>query len=239
VLLSVRDLHVSYGRVPALRGVSFDVAEGEMVCIVGPNGAGKSTCMRTVAGICTPVSGAVNLGGDRIEGDPPETIARRGVSLVPEGRHIFAQLTVEENLQLGTVMRRNNKEDWDRTLDHFAFLRSRLNTAAGKLSGGEQQQLVIARALLTRPTLLLLDEPSLGLAPQVVDLIYGILAGLRETGITMLVVEQSMSRVLEVADRVYVLRTGEIALSGAAHDLRQSPELAEAYFGFAPEAIPQ
>ncbi len=222
-----------------MRGVSFDVVEGELVCIVGPNGAGKSTCMRTVAGIHTPVSGAVNLGGDRIEGDPPETIARRGVSLVPEGRHIFAQLTVEENLQLGTVMRRNKKEDWDRTLDHFPFLRGRLDTTAGKLSGGEQQQLVIARALLTRPTLLLLDEPSLGLAPQAADLIYGILSGLRDQGITMLVVEQSMSRVLEVADRVYVLRTGQIALSGAAHDLRQSPELAEAYFGFATEAIPQ
>lgn len=233
MLLSVADLHVSYGRIPALRGVSLDVREGEMVCIVGPNGAGKSTCMLTIAGIKSPVRGSVVLNGQPIAGRPPESIARMGVSLVPEGRHVFAQLTVEENLRLGALMRRGGSDDWDRTLDYFPFLRNRLGTTAGKLSGGEQQQLVMARALLTHPMVLLVDEPSLGLAPQVADLIYDILASLRERGITMLVVEQSISRVLDVADRVYVMRTGQIALSGAAEDLRDSSDFAEAYFGFA------
>lgn len=239
MLLSIADLYVNYGSVPALRGISVDVRRGELVCIVGPNGAGKSTCMLTVAGIKTPVSGSVMLNGQPIGGRPPESIARMGVSLVPEGRHIFSQLTVEENLRLGALMRRSTSDDWDQTLDYFPFLRSRLGTTAGKLSGGEQQQLVVARALLTRPTLLLVDEPSLGLAPQVADLIYDILSTLRERGNTMLVVEQSLSRVLDVADRVYVLRTGQIALSGTAEDLRDSPELVEAYFGFAAESSPQ
>ena len=230
-MLEVSNLWFSYRRVPALRGISFDVRESEVVALVGPNGAGKSTTMKVVSGLLPADRGTVHLDGGDIDRLSPEQIARRGVSLVPEGRHVFTRLSVRENLELGTVMGRADSRHWDGVLDHFPFLRGRFDTPAAKLSGGEQQQLVIARALLTRPRLLLLDEPSLGLGPKIVDLIYDILTALRAGGLTLLIVEQSLDRVLDVADRIFVMRSGEIALSGASADLKDSAGLHRAYFG--------
>ena len=230
-MLEVSDLWFSYRRVPALRGISFDVRESEVVALVGPNGAGKSTTMKVVSGLLAASRGTVRLDGRDIDRQSPEQVARLGVSLVPEGRHVFTRLNVRENLELGTVMGRGDADHWDGVLGHFPFLRDRFDTPAGKLSGGEQQQLVIARALLTRPRLLLLDEPSLGLGPKIVDLIYDILAALRASGLTLLIVEQSLDRVLDVADRIYVMRSGEIVLSGASADLKESAGLRQAYFG--------
>ncbi len=223
-----------YGRVPAVRGASVRVEAGEIVCIVGPNGAGKTTTLGTIAGTLSPAEGAIRLGGELIAGLAPETIARMGVSLVPENRHVFTRLTVEENLRLGSQMRRDRDEveaDFERILGHFPFLRERLGTPGGKLSGGEQQQLVIARALMTRPKLMLLDEPALGLAPLIVQVVYDILHTLRESGITLLVVEQSTHRALENADRLYVMRSGEIALHGESDSLTETAVEA-AYFGY-------
>ena len=230
-MLEVSDLWFSYRRVPALRGISFDVRESEVLALVGPNGAGKSTTMKVVSGLLSADQGTVHLDGRDINRQSPEQIARLGVSLVPEGRHVFTRLSVRENLELGTVMGRADLDHWDGVLEYFPFLRGRLDTPAGKLSGGEQQQLVIARALLTRPRLLLLDEPSLGLGPKIVDLIYDILATLRASGLTLLIVEQSLDRVLDVADRIYVMRSGEIVLSGRSTDLKESVGLRQAYFG--------
>ena len=230
-MLEVSDLWFSYRRVPALRGISFDVREREVVALVGPNGAGKSTTMKVVSGLLSAGHGSVRLDGRDVGRHSPEEVARLGVSMIPEGRHVFTRLNVRENLELGTVMGRSDPDHWRDVLAHFPFLGGRLDTPAGKLSGGEQQQLVIARALLTRPRLLLLDEPSLGLGPRIVDLIYDILAALRESGLTLLIVEQSLDRVLDVADRIYVMRTGEIALSGSSADLRDSESLRQAYFG--------
>jgi branched-chain amino acid transport system ATP-binding protein len=225
---------VSYGRVPAVRGVSVRVEAGEIVCIVGPNGAGKTTTLETIAGTLNPTAGEIRLNGAAIAGQAPETIARMGVSLVPENRHVFTQLTVEENLRLGSQIRRDRdriEPDFERILGHFPFLRERLGTPGGKLSGGEQQQLVIARALMTAPKLMLLDEPALGLAPLIVATVYEILRTLRGQGITLLVVEQSTHRALENADRIYVMRSGEIVLHGARDRLTRD-EVEEAYFGY-------
>ena len=234
-MLEVDDVSVSYGRIPAVRGVSLHVNEGEIVTLVGPNGAGKSTTLMTIAGALTPTGGTVRLAGASIVGKRPENIARLGVSFVPEGRHVFTRLTVEENIRLGTDMRSDKRQverDFERVLSYFPFLRERLSTPGGKLSGGEQQQLVIARALMTAPKIILVDEPSLGLGPIIVDRVYGILRALREAGNTLLVVEQSTHRALENADRVYVLRSGRIELSGRSEDLTDA-QLEHAYFGFA------
>ena len=233
-MLEIENLHVHYGRIPAVRGVSINVNEGEIVCIVGPNGAGKSTTLLTIAGAQSPNHGTIRLGGTSVVGRSPETIARMGISLVPEGRHVFTQLTVEENIRLGTDMRKDRDQiesDFQDMLKHFPFLAERLKTPGGKLSGGEQQQLVIARALMTRPRIILLDEPSLGLAPIIVDTVYGILHTLRKQGITLLVVEQSTHRAIENADRIYVLRRGQIELHGKSGELSDE-ELERAYFGF-------
>jgi branched-chain amino acid transport system ATP-binding protein len=233
-VLEVRNIEVRYGRTTAVRDVSFSVAEGEFVCIVGPNGAGKSTTMITIAGGLKPAAGAIRLGGQSIVGLVPEQVARLGISLVPEGRHVFSQLTVEENIRIGSDMRKDRKNigaDVERVFDHFPFLRQRRSTHGGKLSGGEQQQLVIARALMTRPKLMLVDEPSLGLAPKIVDRVYEILRQLQKEGNTLLVVEQSTHRALAVADRIYVMRNGRIVLEGRSAELTDT-QLEEAYFGF-------
>ena len=233
-MLEVDNISVSYGRIPAVRGVSLTVDEGEIVTLVGPNGAGKSTTLMTIAGALAPTRGTVRLDGEVIIGKGPENIARLGVSFVPEGRHVFTRLSVEENIRLGTDMRADKKrieQDFERVLSYFPFLRERLSTPGGKLSGGEQQQLVIGRALMTAPKIILVDEPSLGLGPIIVDRVYGILQALREAGNTLLVVEQSTHRALENADRVYVLRSGQIELSGRSRDLTDE-ELERAYFGF-------
>lgn len=233
-VLQISDLHVHYGRVRAVRGITLEVDEGEIVCLVGPNGAGKSSTLRSIAGSIAPAAGEIRLEGQSIGGQPPEAIARMGLSLVPEGRHVFTQLTVEENIRLGSKMRKDRKaveEDFERMLKSFPFLRDRLSTPGGKLSGGEQQQLVIARALMTKPKLILLDEPSLGLGPMIVDTVYEILRSLRAAGLTLLVVEQSTHRALENADRIYIMRRGLIELHGNASELTDE-QLEEAYFGF-------
>ena len=241
MLLEVENLCLHYGRVLAVRNVSLDVAEGEIVSVVGPNGAGKSSTLLAIAGALTPTSGSVRLDAERIDGSSPEAIARKGICLVPEGRHIFAGLTVEENLRLGTIVRRDGEtvgRDMKHVLDQFPVLSARLKSLAGTLSGGEQQQLAIARAYLMRPRLMMLDEPSLGLAPMIVDHVYQVLTALREEGMTLLIVEQSGTRALDVSDRVYVLRTGSVELSGLSRELRDTTELEEAYFGFgAPERV--
>ena len=235
MLLRVSDLHVRYGEITAVRGVSLDVEEREIVCIVGPNGAGKSSTLLAIAGGLQQAEGVVELNGSPLLGRPPETLARLGISLVPEGRHVFGTLTVEENLRLGTKMRKDRgaiEQDVERIYGQFPILKERRRAPAGKLSGGEQQQLVIARALMTGPQIVLLDEPSLGLAPQMVDTVYDILWELREQGVTMLVVEQSVERAFDVADRIYVMRTGQIELSGTADELEDHQDLHQAYFGF-------
>lgn len=236
MLLRVHNLHVHYGRIAAVRGVSLEVGSGEIVCITGPNGAGKSSTLLAIAGGQKPSSGTIELGGAALNGLSSDQIARLGVSLVPEGRHVFGTLTVEENLQLATMQRSDRKQikaDIDEVMERFPILRARFRSPAGRLSGGEQQQLVIARALLTRPKIVLLDEPSLGLAPQMVDVVYETLGSLRKAGLTMLVVEQSVSRALDVADRLYVLRTGKVEYSGTGAELADPDKLRQAYFGFA------
>jgi branched-chain amino acid transport system ATP-binding protein len=237
MLLSVENLTVHYGRLAAVRDISFQVAQGEIVCVVGPNGAGKSTTLLTISGALSPTAGSIHLDGHRIAGVKPEAIARRGFSLVPEGRHVFATLSVEENLRIGAGMRRDRHaitKDFDRVMTYFPRLAERLRSPAGRLSGGEQQMLVIGRAFLTKPRLIAIDEPSLGLAPQIVDQVYEILGELRRhEGLAILLVEQSAERALQAADRIYVLRSGRVELAGTSAELAGGDQLERAYFGFA------
>ena len=234
-LLRVHELHVSYGSVAALKGVSLSVDTGELVAVVGPNGAGKSTLLRTIAGLNTPRGGTIVVNGDDVRQSTPERRVADGISLVPEGRHIFGSLTVEENIKLGATTRSDGRRavhaDHERMLSLFPMLASRLRQRAGQLSGGEQQMLAIARALMAAPRLLLLDEPSLGLAPLIVDAVYHLIGELRRDGLTVLLVEQNIQRALQAADRAYVLDTGRVAVSGTASELRAMPDLERAYFG--------
>jgi branched-chain amino acid transport system ATP-binding protein len=236
-LLRVEDVHVSYGSIAALRGVTVSVEQSELVAIIGANGAGKSTLLRTIAGLNTPRQGRVLMKDASIVALPPEWLVGEGITLVPEGRHIFGSLTVEENIRLGAVTRTDGrlavKADLDKMLALFPILRERLRQRAGQLSGGEQQMLAIARALMAAPKLLLLDEPSLGLAPIVVKTLYEIIAGLRASGLTVLLVEQNVQLALSIADRLYVMDTGRIAFCGRPEELRAMPNLHEAYFGSA------
>jgi branched-chain amino acid transport system ATP-binding protein len=235
-LLALEGVRAQYGRVAALQGVSLEVHEGEFVSVIGPNGAGKSTMLLSITGVVSPVAGSIRLDGESIVGRPSEDIVRRGVSLVPEGRHIFATLTVGENLLLGSTPRRRSSEvddDVERLLERFPVLRERFASSAAKLSGGEQQQLAIARALLSRPRLLLLDEPSLGLAPKIVDALFDVLENLHAEGITILLVEQNAAMAVEAADRTYVLRGGKIEAFGTRDELLAMEDFASAYFGFA------
>lgn len=235
-MLEVENLAVRYGPVAAVRGVALRVAAGEIVAIVGPNGAGKTSLMHAVAGIVPPFAGRIRLDGRDIAGWPSERIAAGGLALVPEGRGIFTTLTVAENLRLGATLRGRDPavaDDLARVGALFPVLRERADQPAGRLSGGEQQQLAIARALMARPRLLLLDEPSLGLAPLVIELVYATIARLRAEGLTILVVEESAQRALAAADRIAVMRNGAIVLSESAAVLRGSNALETAYFGFA------
>lgn len=234
-MLSITGLRVEYGGVPALRGVDLTVADGEIVGLVGPNGAGKSTTLSAVFGLVRPAAGSVTLDGQSLAGMKPEQVVRLGVALVPEGRHIFGSLTVAENLLLGAIPRSDAEAveaDRERFLDLFPILRSRYRSLAGLLSGGEQQQLAIARALLSGPRLLLLDEPSLGLAPRAVEQVLAVLDGLRASGVTILLVEQNALQTVRLADRSYVLRTGEITLAGSREALLANPEFESLYLGF-------
>ena len=236
VVINVHDIHVHYGRLAAVRGVSLDVDRGEIVCVVGPNGAGKSTTLLAIAGVLQPIHGSINVQGESIAGMPPERVARLGLSMVPEGRHIFGTLTVEENLRIGSYCRRDRREverEFKRVLEEFPILAERRGFLAAKLSGGEQQQLAIGRALLTGAKILLVDEPSLGLAPMMIERVYDILRDLRESrGLTLLVVEESTERAVDVADRIYVLRRGLVELTGASSEFADGARLQQAYFGF-------
>ena len=235
-LLDVDRISVRYGNLVALREASLTVAEGEVVCIIGPNGAGKSTTLAAIAGGVTPFSGDIRLAGETILGRQPEQIARLGLSLVPEGRHVFGTLTVDENLRIGGFVQGDRaaaRADLDRMFTLFPRLAERRHMPAGRLSGGEQQMLVVARAVMTRPRLLLVDEPSLGLAPRIVDQIYEMLLDLRQrANLTLLINEQSSNRILKHADRIYVLRSGRIQLEGRAADLKDGEAIRSAYFGF-------
>lgn len=235
-MLDVRDLEVAHGRVRALRGISLTVGAGEIVAVIGPNGAGKSTLLWTLAGIVRPQSGHISLKGHDLSGRSPEHIMRLGLSLVPEDRHVLASLTVAENLRLGATSRRDRRAvaaDLERLEETFPILRRYRTTPAGRLSGGQQQQLVIARALLSRPSMLMLDEPSLGLDPQNVARVFEIIEDLRAGGTTVLLVEQNAAKSVRIADRTYVLRTGEVALEGTRLELAGRTDLAEMYLGSA------
>ena len=235
--LAVNDLYVSYGSIAALHGVTLRVDRGEVVAVVGPNGAGKSSLLNTIAGLVRPHKGHVRYLDKPLDGLPIESILRLGISLVPEGRRIFGSMTVEENLRLGSTIRsdwRNVESDIADLTRRFPVLRSRWQQPAGRLSGGEQQQLAIARALLSRPTLLMLDEPSLGLAPAIIDQVYEILRELRRRGTTILVVEQNATRALDFADHTHVLSAGALRLSGTSAELLSNPQFDAAYFGVSP-----
>lgn len=231
-MLTVESLTVRYGRVVAVRDVSFSVGHGEIVGLIGPNGAGKSSTLNVIAGLVRASSGRVRFQDRDLGSLSPERRVRRGIALVPEGRRIFTGLTVAENLRLGATSRRDGEvqADVDRLLARFPALDRYYRRRAGGLSGGEQQQLAIARALLSRPSLLLLDEPSFGLAPLVVDQIFEIMSQLRAEGVTVLVVEQNAMRTLETADRCLVMRAGGVVLSGSRDELLSS-DVTDAYLG--------
>jgi len=233
-MLTLEDVHVRYGSIAALRGISLNVQPGEIVGLIGVNGAGKSTTLMTIAGVLHPSHGKILFEGESIVGSQPEDIVRKGIALVPEERRIFAGLTVEENLRLGASIRSDRVEierDLESVWDRFPVLADRLDQMAGTLSGGEQQQLAIARGLMSRPKLLMLDEPSLGLAPILVDEIFKLVVQLHETGVTILLVEQNVERALEIADRAYLLNTGLVEFDGPAMELRERVDFASAYLG--------
>lgn len=231
--LVVENLEVFYGRICGVADVSFHVDAGEMVALVGANGAGKTTTLEAVAGVRRPTRGQIIFDRQSLVGESPERIVRRGVSLVPEGRQIFSTLTVDENLRLGATARRDSgiRVDIDAAFERFPALDNLRRTPAGRLSGGQQQQLAIARALVANPRLLMLDEPSLGLAPQVVDLVFETLSELRAEGMAILLVEQNAMRAVATADRSYVLQRGEVRLTGTPDSLADQRELVTAYLG--------
>ncbi|HEX2884998.1 ATP-binding cassette domain-containing protein [Vineibacter terrae] len=234
-LLAIENLVVDYGSARALAGVSLSVCKGEFVAVIGPNGAGKSTLLATITGLVKPKSGTIQYEGRRLGAEPPARRVRDGIALVPEGRRILSNLTVEENLRVGETVRRGDPEAarrFEHVLATFPVLRSRLKGYAGRLSGGEQQQLAIARALLSGPKLLLLDEPSLGLAPLMIEQVYETLVKLNEDGLTILLMEQNANRALLAGDRAYVLRHGVVELEGPTATLRTDPAFDQAYFGF-------
>ncbi len=233
-LLAIEDLHVRYGAIVALRGVSLSINEGEIVGLIGVNGAGKTTTMASIMGVVRPVQGTIRFKGEPLIGRPPEAIVRRGIAPVMEGRRIFPTLTVEENLRLGAAIRTDRVEiqqDIDRWCSFFPILGERLKQSAGNLSGGQQQMLAVARALMSRPQLLLMDEPSLGLAPKLVAEVFGLIAQLRDLGSTILLVEQNVSMTLDIVDRAYLLNTGRVEFTGSAAEIRKQADIERAYLG--------
>jgi len=239
-LLAISNVTVRYGRLTAVRSVSLTVSEGEIVFVTGPNGAGKSSLLRAIAGVTPPAGGRIDFTGRDITGRAPEDIARLGLSMVPEGREVFGSLTVEENLLVGTGMHARERgararaaSELESVYDTFPMLKERRHGQAGLLSGGQQQMLVIGRALMTNPRLVAIDEPSLGLAPNIIDLVYERLIALRaHRALTLLVVEQSSTRAMLVGGRMLLMRGGEILLDGDARAMGQSEALHEAYFGY-------
>ena len=233
-MLEVTNLQVSYGAIAALRDVSLTLAEGEIVTVIGANGAGKSTLLKTVCGMLRPGAGTIMLRGRPIAGRPSSEIVRQGIALVPEGRHVFPEMTVRENLELGAYHRRDRAgiaADLEHVLVTFPILREKIRLAGGGLSGGQQQMLAIGRALMSRPKLLMLDEPSLGLAPAIVQQIGGIMRELNAAGTSILLVEQNARMALRLAHRAYVLANGRIARSGTGRELLADPAVQDAYLG--------
>jgi len=234
MLLELDNVKTYYGNIRALKGISIQVAEGEIVCLIGGNGAGKSTTLMTISGVLTPVDGDVLYQGQSIVSVRPDNIVQMGICQVPEGRMIFPLLTVMENLDLGAYLRKDKdgiKQDIDRVFELFPVLRERSNQAGGTLSGGEQQMLAIGRALMARPKLLLLDEPSLGLAPILVDAIFEIIRQINNQGTTILLVEQNAQLALQFSNRGYVIETGEIALADKSAQLLKNEQVKKAYLG--------
>ena len=231
-LLALERLEVSYGGIRAVKGIDLAVEPGELVCLIGANGAGKTTTLRAITGLVPPAGGRVRYDGEDITGWRVHRIARRGLALVPEGRGVFAQLTIEENLAMGAYARSGDvSQDLERAFSLFPRLKERRRQTAGTLSGGEQQMLAIARALMSRPRLLLLDEPSMGLAPLMVEKIFEVIRAIAAEGVTMLLVEQNARLALEVSRRAYVLEGGLVALSGEAGALLHDPRIRESYLG--------
>jgi branched-chain amino acid transport system ATP-binding protein len=233
-LLELRDVHTYYGAIHALRGITVDVEEGEIVTLIGANGAGKSTTLRTISGLLKPRQGEIRLRGQRIDGRRPHEIVALGVCQSPEGRRVFARMSVHENLEMGAFARRDRAalgDDYDRVYELFPRLRERREQKAGTLSGGEQQMLAIGRALMAKPRVLLLDEPSMGLAPILVEQIFSIIRTINEQGTTVLLVEQNALMALGIAKRGYILQTGEVVLTADAAQLRQDPAVRKAYLG--------
>jgi branched-chain amino acid transport system ATP-binding protein len=233
-LLEVSDVHTFYGNIEALKGVSLEVEEGEIVTLIGSNGAGKTTTLRSISGLTPPAQGTIKFQGTEIAETPPQDIVQLGISQSPEGRHCFARMSVRENLELGAFLRRDRdgvREDLERVFELFPRLKERERQKAGTMSGGEQQMLAIGRALMASPKLLLLDEPSMGLAPILVERIYETVARINEQGVTILLVEQNANYALGVSKHAYVLETGQIALADKSEKLRENPEVQKAYLG--------
>jgi branched-chain amino acid transport system ATP-binding protein len=232
-LLEVEDIHTFYGSIEALKGISLTVAEGEVVTLIGSNGAGKSTTLRSITGLTPARSGSIRFSGRDITRVSPQEIVGQGIALSPEGRHCFPRMTVRENLDLGAHLRRGPEvaADLEEVFSLFPRLQERERQKAGTMSGGEQQMLAIGRALMARPRLLLLDEPSMGIAPLLVARIYETIAQINRTGVTILLVEQNANYALEIADRGYVLETGRVALSATCTELREDPAVQQAYLG--------
>ena len=231
-MLKIDDIHVYYGAIHAIKGVSFEVGEGEIVALIGANGAGKSTILKTVSGLMHPRSGSISFMDENISHMDAYKLLRHGLAHVPEGRRIFLQMTVQENLEMGAYIKKDvSKADLDQVFEYFPRLKERRKQVAGTLSGGEQQMLAMSRALMSHPKLMMLDEPSMGLAPILVDQIFDIVKKLHEDGTTILLVEQNASKALDIADRAYVLETGKVTLSGTGAELAQSDEVKKAYLG--------
>ncbi|MCD8368180.1 MAG: ABC transporter ATP-binding protein [Clostridiales bacterium] len=233
-MLEIKDLNVYYGAIHALKGISLTVQDGELVSLIGANGAGKTTSLHTISGLLTASSGEVLLDGQNLQKVPPHTIIRMGLAHVPEGRHVFASMTVEENLRMGAYIVRDQKKiaaSLEQVYHHFPRLKERRRQLAGTLSGGEQQMLATGRALMTDPKIVLMDEPSMGLSPILVKEIFSIIQTLHESGITILLVEQNAKMALAVSDRAYVLETGTISMEGLASDLAADDRVRKAYLG--------
>jgi len=233
-MLSIKDLYVSYGGIKALRGINIDVPDGKIVTLIGANGAGKSTLLRTISGLVKAESGSIQLDGVELIGMPINKICASGIALSPEGRRVFTDLTVEENLKIGAYLRNDKKEiekDLKWVYELFPRLQERSWQFAGTLSGGEQQMLAVGRALMNRPKILMLDEPSLGLAPLIVQQIFDIIKEINKNGVTVLLIEQNANMALKTADIAYVIETGEIVLTGSGKEVMSNPQVMEAYLG--------
>jgi branched-chain amino acid transport system ATP-binding protein len=233
-MLKIEDINVYYGNIHALKGVSLDINEGEIVTLIGANGAGKSTLLKTISGLLKPKTGNILFEGQSISGKVAQSIVKQGLSHVPEGRRVFANMSVEENLELGAYLRKDKqgiKEDFEKVYTLFPRLLERRKQLSGTLSGGEQQMLAMGRALMARPKLLLLDEPSMGLAPLLVKTIFQIIEEINKSGTTILLVEQNANMALSIADRAYVIETGKIVISGSSEELNQSDQIRMAYLG--------